>query len=451
MICAILVYAMIVFLFLKVTNMFYWEKTDGIQLGGTGGIGVGASLDMPDPAAPTPGVEATAGDSYIRGLREAAVEGSVSSPPEEGDHPLKFTNEPSTTQQDTPINSTPDSYLSIALATIRPHIHNIDEKLFERIILLGFTLVATLTGMSSSQLPFKFLLSFCIVRHQELMDSMEFETLQQKMSRTERMMEERIRKLEKLQKDKASSDKASQSHGILSFFSRASSSILPLTTPSEATIDQTIAEIEALESLREDLYLDVQATKELQDQLAYRGTWFGKLSFVLGFIVSLWCCFRITLSVLNIAWDRRRHLDRDPIVAQLLALVSHKTGFDMVSLHHHATLVIIFLVILLSVRGLLLNVHRVFRKIFHSLSTNLIIQAFATLMPIYTLSLVMLFRIHLPKSNRAILSTVLESHHEQLFYSIFDRTFVIAAAVSLVAVCIISRFSRVPKTQSRDM
>lgn len=303
------------------------------------------------------------------------------------------------------------------------NIEKLISNIFDRITFIGFVLVGILSGYGSIQIPMEYLFSQLIYKHHDI-DDEHYENNLIQLEKLNKTIQEKTAQLNSFIKQEED-HKKKQTNSISSLIA----SINPFTSKS-GLIKEKYDEIISLENLKENLILELQYITQ-HIRLKNQGKFRRRLLYFIGFIFSFWCLYRLFMSSFNIILDRRKILDRDPFVSRLLQYATEKTEINFLAFHQQLNLITLFIVVLLSIRSLLLNIRILFKKIF-SLSTNLIVQTLTILIPIYTLSSIILFMVYLPISNRNILSSVfsLALEHEKYFFIVFDWIFVISALLS---------------------
>ena len=82
-----------------------------------------------------------------------------------------------------------------------------------------------------------------------------------------------------------------------------------LTAEHETQVYSLQHEIEALESLSEHLFVELNAAHLERRRMQEAKTWKGRYFHVLGHMLSLYCLYKLTFAAINIAFDRVGKID----------------------------------------------------------------------------------------------------------------------------------------------
>ncbi|KAK5815280.1 Abscisic acid G-protein coupled receptor-domain-containing protein [Linnemannia elongata] len=190
-------------------------------------------------------------------------------------------------------------------------------------------------------------------------------------------------------------------------------------------------ELTALEGISRQLFLDIDDLYVEQARLQHAKTWQGKYSNLMGYIFSVYCVYKLAMSLINTLLNRTG--STDPITALISKFVSHTSmKIDIRFWSQQLSFFFIGLMIFLSIRGLLNELSKFFRAFSRHVSSSNIILFLAHLMGLYFLSSVLLMRQNLPPEYRSIISESLGALEFDFYHRWFDIIFLISGLVSMV-------------------
>jgi len=190
-------------------------------------------------------------------------------------------------------------------------------------------------------------------------------------------------------------------------------------------------EIEALEEISRQLFLEVHSMKNMQERERWAKTLQGKYFNVLGHFFSLYCCWKIFISTFNIIFDR---VGKKDAVTRGIEIAVHWCGFDMdvAFWSQHVSFFLVGCIVVTSIRGLLLTLTKFFYKISSSKSSNIIVLIMAQIMGMYFCSSVLLMRMNMPAEYRVIITEVLGGLHFNFYHRWFDTIFLVSSLTTIV-------------------
>lgn len=123
-------------------------------------------------------------------------------------------------------------------------------------------------------------------------------------------------------------------------------------------IGQLRLEIGALEELSRQLFLEVHASRNMQERQRWALTLQGKYFNVLGHFFSLYCLWKIFICTINIIFDRVGK--KDP-VTRGIEIAVHWCGLEMdvAFWSQHVSFFLVGCIVVTSIRGLLLTLTKV--------------------------------------------------------------------------------------------
>ncbi|XP_057356622.1 Golgi pH regulator A isoform X2 [Manis pentadactyla] len=190
-------------------------------------------------------------------------------------------------------------------------------------------------------------------------------------------------------------------------------------------------EVDALEELSRQLFLetaDLYATKE---RIEYSKTFKGKYFNFLGYFFSIYCVWKIFMATINIVFDRVGKTD--PVTRGIEITVNYLgIQFDVKFWSQHISFILVGIIIVTSIRGLLITLTKFFYAISSSKSSNVIVLLLAQIMGMYFVSSVLLIRMSMPLEYRTIITEVLGELQFNFYHRWFDVIFLVSALSSIL-------------------
>ncbi|XP_057388061.1 Golgi pH regulator-like [Balaenoptera acutorostrata] len=190
-------------------------------------------------------------------------------------------------------------------------------------------------------------------------------------------------------------------------------------------------EVDALEELSRQLFLetaDLYATKE---RLEYSKTFKGKYFNFLGYFFSIYCVWKIFMATINIVFDRVGKTD--PVTRGIEITVNYLgIQFDVKFRSQHISFILIGIIIVTSIRGVLITLTKFFYAISSSKSSSVIVLLLAQIMGMYFVSSVLLIRVSMPLEYRTIGTEVLGELQFNFCHRWFDVVFLASALSSIL-------------------
>uniref|UniRef100_A0A8C9FWC9 Golgi pH regulator n=1 Tax=Pavo cristatus TaxID=9049 RepID=A0A8C9FWC9_PAVCR len=190
-------------------------------------------------------------------------------------------------------------------------------------------------------------------------------------------------------------------------------------------------EVDALEELSRQLFLetaDLHATKE---RIEYSKTFQGKYFNFLGYFFSIYCVWKIFMATINIVFDRVGKTD--PVTRGIEITVNYLgIQFDVKFWSQHISFILVGIIIVTSIRGLLITLTKFFYAISSSKSSNVIVLLLAQIMGMYFVSSVLLIRMSMPLEYRTIITEVLGELQFNFYHRWFDVIFLVSALSSIL-------------------
>ncbi|XP_030759884.1 Golgi pH regulator [Sitophilus oryzae] len=202
-------------------------------------------------------------------------------------------------------------------------------------------------------------------------------------------------------------------------------------TRENENINQLKLEIDGLEEVSRQLFLEAHENRNMLERIEWSKTWKGIYFNFLGYIFSGYCLWKIFICTINIVFDRVGK--KDP-VTRGIEIAVHWMGFDF-DVNFWSQQISFYLVgciVVTSIRGLLLTLTKFFNRMSSSKSSNIIVLVLAQIMGMYFVSSVLLLRMNMPVQYRIIITQVLGALQFNFYHRWFDVIFLVSALGSIV-------------------
>ena len=189
-------------------------------------------------------------------------------------------------------------------------------------------------------------------------------------------------------------------------------------------------EIAGLENLQQQVFIELNTLNEELDRVKRSRTLKGKYYNFMGYIFSVYCVYKVFISIINIIFNRIGKVD--PVTYGLSLAVHHlEMTIDVETWSQYISFLLVGMIAVSSVRSLLIQLMNFSRAFAQSSSTtNVIILFLAQVMGTYFISSVLMIRSSLPPSYRKIISEVFSNIEFNFYHRWFDVIFLFSAIVS---------------------
>jgi len=296
------------------------------------------------------------------------------------------------------------------------------EQGISRVGVVGVTVMALLSGFGAVNYPYTSMAVF--MRPVTLLD---VQTIEKKLIHTLEMITSKKRKIALAQREKTLQSSKLGNQQDNSWWRKISRT--PTLSVSE-NIPLLKADIQALEELSRQLFLEAHDMNNMRERVEWSRTCQGKYFNFLGYFFSLYCVWKIFISTVNIVFDRVGKMD--PITKTFDILVNW-FGFDVdISMwSQQFSFIVVGIIVFTSTRGLLLTMSKFFIWLSSSKSSNILVLFFSQIMGMYFMSMVVLMRMNMPPEYRAIITNVLGELQFNFYHRWFDVTFLVSASCTL--------------------
>ncbi|XP_019483378.1 PREDICTED: Golgi pH regulator A isoform X2 [Hipposideros armiger] len=264
------------------------------------------------------------------------------------------------------------------------------EQLISRVGVIGVTLMALLSGFGAVNCPYTYMSYFL----RNVTDT-DILALERRLLQTMDMI---ISKKKRMAMTRRTMFQKGEVHNKPSGFWGMIKSVTT-STPGSENLTLLQQEVDALEELSRQLFLetaDLHATKE---RIEYSKTFKGKYFNFLGYFFSIYCIWKIFMVKF---WSQ------------------------------HISFILVGIIIVTSIRGLLITLTKFFYAISSSKSSNVIVLLLAEIMGMYFVSSVLLIRMSMPLEYRTIITQVLGELQFSFYHRWFDVIFLVSALSSIL-------------------
>ncbi|KAI9002240.1 Abscisic acid G-protein coupled receptor-domain-containing protein [Gaertneriomyces semiglobifer] len=291
-----------------------------------------------------------------------------------------------------------------------------------RVGVIGVTIMAILSGFGAVNSPYTTLFFFL----REVTDADVAAAEKRFIHSMDMLLSKRKKLLLARLRLKGAEDPTGRAGGFVrSMFAKVTSGF---STGGES-INHMTHEIQALETVMRQLFLDLDDLNLERERIKYSQTLKGHYFNALGYIFSIYCVWKVVTSTINIIFNRVG--GTDPVTHGLNVLI-HRFGIEMDVTFWAPQLSFVFVgvMVVCSIRGLLIQFMKFFRAFSSSLSPNNIVLFLAHVMGMYFLSTVLMMRMSVPPQYRTIITDVLGRIEFDFYHRWFDVIFLISALAS---------------------
>ncbi|CAG9763111.1 unnamed protein product [Ceutorhynchus assimilis] len=294
------------------------------------------------------------------------------------------------------------------------------ESLVSRIGVIGVTVMALLSGFGAVNYPYTSMKYFM----REVSET-DVSNIEKRLIQTMDMLVLRKKKIAIAKKQHVKVDAVGKK-GIWGIISSVTGN------RSNENINQLKLEIDGLEEMSRQLFLEVHENRNMLERIEWSKTWKGIYFNFLGYIFSGYCLWKIFICTINIVFDRVGK--KDPVTRGIeIAVTWMGFDFDVNFWSQQISFYLVGCIVITSIRGLLLTLTKFFNRLSSNKSSNIIVLMLAQIMGMYFVSSVLLLRMNMPAQYRIIITQVLGALQFNFYHRWFDVIFLVSAFSSIIA------------------
>ncbi|KAG8450117.1 hypothetical protein GDO86_002661 [Hymenochirus boettgeri] len=296
------------------------------------------------------------------------------------------------------------------------------EQLISRVGVIGVTLMALLSGFGAVNCPYTYMSYF--LRNVTDYDIM---ALERRLLQTNDMIVSKKKRIATVRRNIFQRGEIdNKPSGFWGMIKSVTSS-----APVSENVSQIQQEVDALEELSRQLFLEISDLHATKERIEYSKTFQGKYFNFLGYFFSIYCVWKIFMATINIVFDRVGKTD--PVTRGIEITVNYLgIQFDVKFWSQHISFILVGIIIVTSIRGLLITLTKFFYAISSSKSSNVIVLLLAQIMGMYFVSSVLLIRMSMPLEYRTIITEVLGELQFNFYHRWFDVIFLVSALSSIL-------------------
>lgn len=291
------------------------------------------------------------------------------------------------------------------------------EQLVSRLGVLGTWLVAMLSGHAAVDLPYSYLTLFVRPVEKE-----EIATMEAQYGRCRESLEEKKTEISTL-REQLRSQGAPQGNALLRWWRRGDSE-------PQRRLEQLETEVPSLDLLARTLFFEIQDLKRERARALLSRSCLGHVRNAAGYFLSGYAVYRMLAAIKSLLFGE--DFTSDPVTKWIALWTFAEKDMDVEVVAQYVTLLFIGVMCVLSVRGFLKNMRRLFAALHVSGNVSLMMTLLTELTGMYAISILLLIRQRLPVKYRTNLSYVLGPDLEFEFFQQHFNSIFLASAVCTI-------------------
>ncbi|KNC80081.1 hypothetical protein SARC_07551 [Sphaeroforma arctica JP610] len=275
------------------------------------------------------------------------------------------------------------------------------EQGMSRIGVVGVTLMAVLSGFGAVNFPFSNMHMFI-----KPVNDAEVRAWEKRLLQNYHLIAKKKRQVARLKKE-ARLENGAQQQQQMGFMQRAYESFSRTFGNSGEQIRRLQQDIVPLEELCRQMYIELLEMRDGQVRNRFSKTILGRLFNIQGLFFSVYCVTKIVMATINIIFNRVGKVD--PITRGFeIAVQWLGLQIDVPFWSQQISFICVGIIIVASIRGLLIQLTKVFYAVASSNSASVIVLCLAQVMGTYFCAMVILMRMNMPLEYRYAAPTVVK-------------------------------------------
>eukprot|EP01134_Creolimax_fragrantissima_P000864 CFRG0864T1 len=298
------------------------------------------------------------------------------------------------------------------------------EQGMSRIGVVGVTLMAILSGFGAVNFPFSNMHMFI-----RPVNNAEVSSWEKRLMQNYHLIAKKKKQIARLKQENRLQN-SEQQQTQMGFMRRAFESFNRTFGATGEAVRRLQQDIAPLEELCRQMYIELVEMREGQARSKFSRSLLGRLFNIQGHFFSVYCVTKILMATVNIIFNRVGKVDP---ITRMFEISVQWLGLDVdvPFWSQQISFIFIGIIILASIRGLLIQLTKVFYAVASSNSASVIVLCLAQVMGTYFCAMVILMRMNVPLEYRVIITEVLGDIHFEFYHRWFDVIFLVSSLLSI--------------------